>query len=270
MLKITSPERVYCDLSRVLPITYEVHSHFAEVVATVVRLETGVVLSARVSLRGSQGSLDLRESLDFPWQDGTLLVTFLCRNEVSNRVYIRVETSELTFRDPEVQRFIAQHRRRAGPLPVWPLPGSVIAGRRVLPYYKRMPDSPEVPQHDGIALAVRTTVVHGSFRLPVRDIDIVSRTSRGRDSSRFDYLQTRAVVPISLLITGQEAIDPVQFDLRVPSYSEIDPTGKDRTANGFFAVDLLQMQLSSSRPATGFFYAFSGEGLAGPAESRPS
>jgi hypothetical protein len=266
MLKITAPERVYSDQSYALPIKCEGNCTPGGVcVLTAVRLETGFVTSAPALFTAQTNSLDVRHDLNIPWRDGTLLVTLLRGNQLSNRVRIRIEKSRLAFRDPEVEKFIARHRRRGRPLPIRPEPGIAVAGSAVaLPWYRRLPESPEVPAQPGIALTVRGTVVRASFRLPVLDIDIISSADRSQ-TSRFGYLQPTAVVPITLMVLGNESSNPLQLDIQVPSYSEIDLPAKDRAVNGFFALDLADM-----KPDQGsFVYAFAGEILAGPVRISP-
>lgn len=266
MLRITAPERVYWDQSYTLPIQCEGDcTHGGGCVLTAVRLESGSVTSAPAIFTAQANSLDVRHGLNIPWRDGTLLVTLLRGKQLSNRVRIRIEKSKLAFRDPEVERFVARHRRRGRPLPIWPEPGRVVAGSAMaLPCYKRLTESPEVPTHTGIALTVRSTVVRASFRLPVMDIDIVSPADRSHTTTKFGYLRTTAVIPITLLIIGNEASNAVQFDIHVPSYSEIDRSVEDRAVNGFFALDLVDMGSITPLVQAGFVYALAGETLAGP------
>jgi hypothetical protein len=155
---------------------------------------------------------------------------------------------------------------------VWPaLPG------KELPYYRRLPESPEVPAESGIALTIERVIslkpesrviLRGSFRLPVSDRDVVPAAEReGEYEYDLGYLRPTAVVPITIVAAGSDLLGPVQFNLRVPSYSEIDRSASERTANGFFTIDLFQLEDMPHEPQTYFFYAFSGESFTGPALS---
>jgi hypothetical protein len=258
VLRITAPEQVSWDVSHELPVKCEGDSLRPGACLVVVRLETGAVLAAPADFHGPTKSLEVREHVQIPWRDGTLLVTIIRRNQASNRVRIRLAKSEFSFRDPEVERFVARNRRHARHLTTWPGSGRTAQ-------YKRLPESPEIPAQNGIAVKLDGTVVRGSFRLPVLDIDIV----REAQGSKFgSYLRTTAVLPITLLITGVEPLDPIQLDLHVPSYSQIDPADRNRTVNGFFSVDLREMETPVVFPQDCFIYAVSGEFLAGPFTMR--
>jgi len=89
-----------------------------------------------------------------------------------------VVRSALAYRDPAVESLRAEHRPAL--VPVWPPRIRVMPG--ALPHYRRTGSSPDLPAGIGVALSVdRVTVlredarcvVRGSFRLPVREHELV-------------------------------------------------------------------------------------------------
>src|SRR3984957_18131552 len=167
MLRIEGPEQISWDLSSSLELNCHGDSLRAgDCVLTAVRLETGSVLSGRAMFDGPSGVLDVRDCLNLPWKDGNFLITLLRQDHMSNRIRVRLAKSEFAFHDPEVEKFIATHRRHGHPLPIWPPPGEAGSGsQQNLPYYRRLAESPEVPGQAGIVLKIRKTVIYGSFRL---------------------------------------------------------------------------------------------------------
>ena len=261
-------------------------------VLTAVRVETGTVYSQRaVPMTGGMGSppdeddpgdvrtsemydLELRDCLKIPWESGTYLVTLLLRNFISNRLQVRLEKSQLAYRDPEVEKYLASRLKQPQPLPVWPPPAVWPALPAFeLPYYRRLPESPEVPSQPGLALTIdrivslkpgARAILRGSFRLPVAARNIIPAASHPELQYDFGYLRPTAIVPITLVIAGSDFLGPIQLNLRIPSYSEVAPSQPDQTTNGFFAIDLLQMEDMPRVPQTYFIHALSGEFLTGP------
>jgi hypothetical protein len=285
-LRIAGPGRVALDVRRSAPViayhgaplrTLAQHRFANSAVLTAVRLESNSVFTARARIhkeatlpRRSEHApekvsgtevhtLDLRECLNIPWKEGTYLVTLIMANVASNRIRVRLTLSDWVFRDPEVEKFIASHRRDLPPLPVWP---AAVPGES-LPGYRRLPDSPEVPAAIGIALkGISTGIIYGSFRTRITNREVVRQ-----DSNKFAFLPATAVVPITLVLAHGEG--GVQITVRVPSFSAIDSSASEQTVNGFFAIDLSKLEGIPQLPEKFFVYALSGEAFTGPVEFSP-
>ncbi len=235
-----------------------------------VRLETGAVLSGVAVMRDAQEAyrFDLRQCLKLDWNDATYLVTLFVERFSSNTIRVRLEKSGLLFHDPEVVKFLAKHRRQARVLAVWPAAASTsTAPENALPFYRRSPESPEVPEKPGVVMSMAQqihlnpgarAVLRGSFRSLLPDRPVVpDRAGQG-------YLPPTTIVSITLLIVGDKVAGPTQLNLQIPSFSQIHPTMPDQTANGFFAIDLLQFEEMPQLLQTYFIYAFMNEGYGNP------
>jgi hypothetical protein len=227
--------------------------------------------------------IDARATLGIPWEPGRYLATLIMRDVVSNRAPLVLAKSTATYRDEEVEKYLAQRRAKA-PLPrVWPplpeLP-RVPAGAtqpppdapHPLPSYSIRPGSPELPEAPGIALAVKRVVevnapggcvVRGSFKLPAKWATAVPPPVA--PSAPGTQEQPTAIVPITLLLTGSKQPDARSFALKVPVYTPIDFADEAAQATGYFAFDLCKYAPVNRVPQTFFVYAFSGELMVGPA-----
>jgi hypothetical protein len=298
---IDGPGRIAMDVRRTVPV-YAYYGGYLRTImankfsccalATAVCPETGAVLVSRAVLEkgGPKAQpkdedpgdaitselyrLELNELLNLPWAEGNWLVTVAMRQFVSNRIQLRLEKSAIAFRDPEVDKFLARQRRTPRPEPIWPPPAVWPAvPAQELPYYRRMPESPEVPAQPGISLVIQRVislkpgaraVLRGSFRLPVLERDIIPPAAGPQYQYEFGYLRPTAIVPVSLVIAGSDSLGPIHLKLRVPSYSEVEASSKDQAANGFFTIDLLQLEDFVPLAQTYFVYALSGESFTGP------
>ena len=129
-----------------------------------------------------------------------------------------------------------------------------------LPWYGRLPESPEVPSVHGIALkSLSPAIVYGSFRLRVTNREIVRQ-----EQNKFAFLKINAIVPITPVLAHSDGA--FQVSLRIPSFSEINSSSAEQTANGFFAVDLNQMEGIPRLPQICFTYAISGDAFNGPVQ----
>lgn len=240
---------------------------------------------------GGEGySIDLRDRLQLPWKPGEYIVTLLMLDQASKRLRTRlVDTSG--YEDPEVARFIEEHRKKTGVSSVWPEPGDP------LPSYKREKGSPPVPSErvkfkadeeepeideeeiesgkkrerkPGIAISVaRVSVIEdnaqcvlsGSFRIPLKEYEIKTPDSAPKSAKP----SPTAIVPISLVLTGTGKTTPTVLRLMVPSFEPIDKTIRGPVmATGHFTLDLCKLTPAVTTPQTLFIYAFSGEVMSGP------
>lgn len=191
---------------------------------------------------------------DLPWRPGTLQAQLLLFDRRSNPVTARLVGKEPS--DPAVREFLAAQRRPAYPPAIAPaIPRAVGRARQLPNPYQRRADSPAVPAEPGIALASERVVVHragakcelrGSYLLPVLERDRVRpppAPQPGEDAeqafARVGWVDVgddsaTAVLPITLLLTGDTVADPITVDLKVPVYGAVSRGA----ASGHFAVDL--------------------------------
>lgn len=218
--------------------------------------------------------LDLREACELEWRPTRLLVTAILRDIVSNRAAVELGRTLDGYEDPEVKKFIEEHRARlAGPA-VHPPAGEPF------PAYHTDAQAPRPPAQRGLRIATERTVLltpgarsvlRGSFRLPVHDHERVRRAADaapddgGRpaaDAAPDDAGVPRAVIGITLVITASDDDSVGVLRLDVPSYDA--PAADDGDATGAFAIDLLEVGVVPRRAQTYFVYAFSGEYMVGP------
>lgn len=203
---------------------------------------------------------DLFESLELPREPAAWCVWVICREQVSNVSTAFVAHGLSVWVDPEVERYILARRVAAGPPSVWPpQPSASVA----LPIYTRTAASPPLPEGAGLSVSVERVVplvdrarcqLSGSFRLPLRPWE---RAMDSRDTPP----GPRAVLPITLVITGSDTPGPKVFHLRVPA----DELVGEGEAVGHFSIDLLDLRGMWRAPRTCFVYAFSGAYMSKPA-----
>jgi hypothetical protein len=208
-------------------------------------------------------TIDLRDRLGVPWQPGEYLVNVILRDQVSNRVRIRLASDKTPYVDPEVARHLDARRKTAPPPSIFPPP---VEGASY-PTYRDHRGAPPVPTAVGIALLLprihtfvegkTSTVVHGSFRLPSSLAHVVERDTAQRTGD------PTALVPLTIIGMGSVSKVPQVWSLMLPSYAPIDQVGPVPTVTGVFALDLNQLSTLSG-PQTYFFYALSGETMTGP------
>jgi hypothetical protein len=210
--------------------------------------------------------VDARNRLALPWRPATFLFSIIMRDRVSNRARVCLGKSFQGFRDEAVDEFIALYRKRQGPGPVQPAAGNP------LPCYDRLPESPEIPAQNGIAVNVARVllldkdtrwILHGTFRLPVLSREIV------RISEHSETQPTPTAIPrITLLAVAAASGRWTTIELCVPSYDPIDPAMDHPVVTGYFSLDLMRaVARPAGGPQTYFLYIFSGEILEGPVAS---
>jgi hypothetical protein len=199
-------------------------------------------------------SVSLSDRLpELPWKPGTWQTTVLLYDQRSNAVVTRLQ--EAASPDPAVQEFLNAQRRPAFPAAISPpLDGSAN------PYLPR-PDSPTPPSGPGIVLAVDRVAVHGrdrscllrgSCRLPISPRDMVKHLPGpvGSEAERLAIAdgwvdvgdpEAIAVLPVTLLLTGNQRAEPLLIQLQVPIYGPLGPTDSSDGAHGYFAVDLFKL-----------------------------
>jgi hypothetical protein len=169
-------------------------------------------------VRSEMFETDLRRAVDLPWTPGRFAVAMILQDWISN-----VVTTELAGRGS------GGNSGGGGPVSIWPPP----ARGGDLPDFRRRPDSPDLPDGPGIALAATPTVtvgrpliIRGSFRLPMPADEPRAVGVRGPG----------AVLPFALVATGTQDPGPFSVVLRVPA-----DTVEGDLAVGYFAVDLVAL-----------------------------
>jgi hypothetical protein len=199
-------------------------------------------------------AVDLRGLLVLPERrPETHRLNVVLRATASSPVDLVVGGEESSYRDEEVEKFLAQRRTAPQAREVSP-----PAGEGDLPSYEQRETSPEVPTEPGLAMAAARVAVigmgplllEGSFRLPLVERDRVAEPAEGAPTN---------VVPVSIVVTGSNIPGPWSWDLGVPCAEE----GEEVT--GHFALDLLSMQGFPQEPQTLFVYAVSRGVFSGPA-----
>lgn len=224
-------------------------------------------------------SSDLRLHLDILWQKRKLLTAFFICEHVSNPVLVELGPSPAAFRDPAVEEFLAQQRAKAAMVP--PRPISPEAKSELGVTYQRISRSPPIPEKRGIALSLERVVVaqrgasclcFGAFRLPVTFGDVVRPDIESGQLPDVGHPDTRAVVPITFLVTGSKTAGPWILEMRVPSFDAValpkgpppPPDEEVGEVTGYFALDLWNQPSMPRAPMTYFLSAFGGGSLSGP------
>jgi hypothetical protein len=202
--------------------------------------------------------LDAHERLpDLPWRAGTIVTTLLLRGDRSER-----QRSLLAPPPPRgwVDPVVAEAAAAAPPVERGPVKVSRLEGAT----WKREARSPQAPEAPGLALSLLkraqakgSLVVRGTFTVPLLEHQVVKDHVVGDP-------EAKAVVPVGLLLTGEESAGPFVVELGVPIY-ELPPAGAP--AKGHFTLDLLTTKAMSHRKAQKYWlWAFVGEALSGPTE----
>jgi hypothetical protein len=249
-------------------------------VVTALRLEDGAFFAAKAvppsgpeapkgpepspGFAGEEYEMDLREVLSLEWTPGNLCVTAFLRERASNRVKVALGPSTAAYKDPAVERFLAEERAKSP--------------QRALSYPRQAAfDAVTVPFRpaDGAKLGLQFTAhrvmvadpgapgkLHVSWRLPVRPTDVTKDAPKPLIKG---LPPVTAVAAISLLLIGSERGTPVPLRLRVPSFDPVSQEDDAAVATGSFTVDLLGLDDLIEDPQTWFIYGFAGESLHGPA-----
>ncbi|HZV02365.1 MAG TPA: hypothetical protein VFF73_37000, partial [Planctomycetota bacterium] len=225
-------------------------------------------------------ALDARGRLkNLPWKPGTLVARVLVHDQCSNPVTSKLVAAPVN--DPAVAEFIESRRKTAYPEPVSP-PVTPEANP-----FQKTASSPALPEGVGIALAVNrvivtsqgfASVVHGSFRLPARPRDMVRPAPvdpRATDAASRKELQesgwvdvgdpaAKAVIPITLVATGDQNPAPIYVRVRAASYDSVDASAKEQVVTGYFSIDLQKATTLVKKPQTYALWALSGEAISAP------
>lgn len=184
---------------------------------------------------------DLRaRAPSLPWDGGTFALTVLIGDYASQRVF----------------------SHRPGAPPSVPCLASPAPREGGFSSYLPGPATPAVPASHGVALdpsrvlvlapGVRC-VLTGSFRLPAT-IALPAPEDAEVQGRRYG-----CVAPITLVITRDDALEPVAIPLRLPCF---DAAGDDVT--GVFSIDLFEVADFSREPGRVRLWAFAGPMLEGP------
>jgi hypothetical protein len=221
---------------------------------------------------------DWRVAAGMPWEPGQHRLSLILREFLSNQVEIELERT-LKFDDPEVAAYLdAQREKRPPPPPKIypPHPKPTEWGDEApdavgwLPKYLEADGSPAIPDEPGLSLDVERVqmpgdsgrcVLFGSFRVPILEREVLMSSDRGYPD--VGDPAANAVVPITLVVTGSEAMGPFVFRLQVPTYDSIDLAEDPCLVSGQFTVDLVSLGLPRS-PQTYFITAFNGSHVCGP------
>ena len=238
-------------------------------------------VSAEPALPGMGGEayvIDVIDRLNLPEKPGDYLLRVIMREYLSEALPVEMLTSPSEFIDPEVVQFKKEELQRAQIPKPWP--GQVV-GKDFPSVYQLLESTPQVPEAIDIALEVKRVsvigsadplVLHGSFRLPVlsehildeeRDPHLAARASWLRDIPE-EAPQPKAVVPITLVVTGSQSAAPFVWRLILPVYDELLVGDDGVVATGTFAVDLMALGRLGSSEQTWFLYALSAEVIEGP------
>ena len=203
--------------------------------------------------------LDVRQQLPgLQWESGGYLLTAILQDQVSNRLFVNLVSSQ-----PRVSNKLLQ-----GPTAtVTPPVGDPF------PSYRSDKHSLRVPMQVGIDLAIEPPIavspearciLRGSYRLPLRLQHLtVHQTQELLLDSEEPAIP--ALIPLTLLLTGSRAPGPFLIAMRVPCYDELTADSPAAEVTGTFSLDLFDTEaLGHREPQIYYLYAFSDKVLAGP------
>ncbi len=168
---------------------------------------------------------------DVRTRPGTYATTLLLFDQRSNQVVTRV--------DGAADKSAKDHATLAEVFPPFD------QGRHS---YRGGPACPPSPKDSAIVLAstgptgqgaARSWMVHGSFLLPASPRDLVGSPTKARIAR--DPGDPVAVLPVQLVLTGEQNAAPVVLSMRVPVYDPLERMRGQNMARGHFSVDLLNL-----------------------------
>jgi hypothetical protein len=231
---------------------------------------------------------------DLPWKPGTVVSTLITFDERSNSV--RTHLQAAAPHDPAVREFLERQRRPAYPGRVWPpglaradttavgSAGAVHAPDKGGTRRGESEEAPEIPDAEGIVLRADRVLLRaqdsrwrlsGSFRVvvprryfvrPLEEVDQGETEIPVADDGRVDVgdPNATAVIPLSILVTGQEFPDPHVWRLQVPCYETVDLGRGEQLITGSFALDLEDLGRVPNHPQAYALWAFFQDYVGGP------
>lgn len=227
-----------------------------------------------------QLSFDLRACLpNLPHVAGTIAAAVLAAGDRSNDLHIAF-SSGVGSDDTAVQEALARRRRPGYPAPPWP---PRRAGH-THPKYRYELGCPPLPETPGIALATEPGVVigressycllRGSFMLRALRREIVRPLAEADAKDQYPGSpllwrdvgdsDAKAVVAITLVITGQRELGPWVIPLHVPVYELLSEEERP-IVKGHFVFNLFALPGMSRHAQPHRIWAFSGGVIGGPA-----
>jgi hypothetical protein len=211
-------------------------------------------------------TINLRERLDeLPWRTGSYLVDVIFGNELSNRAKFDLAPGEAAEKDPAIAEYIAKQKA------AWNGPKDLLprhSANSLYPNYRKTETSLPIPTSKGILLAPERvsvyrpgahSILRGSFRLIVP-----AAFYSHNDLAKTPDLPT-AVVPITLVITGNLMTGPFVIPLRVATYDPVNPVASEMNATGQFEINFFDLPATSKVPQTYTIWAYSGDVRSDPA-----
>ena len=189
---------------------------------------------------------NLRELLDLPWIKCNLLVTLFLYDRHSNRVAVCMQDKKGS--SESIRKEILDSLDDQTP------PFVTFPERDPFPQYKKLPDSPELPEPAGIALysdpsfsvdASKRYVVYGAFNIPVLPYEL------NRETENKDFT---AVVPMSFLLS--DSVQGIIGTLNVSIPAKLNEKNQSYSV-GYFAFDLKKHFNFNSSPRTYIIHVFS-------------
>ena len=221
-------------------------------------------------------SVDLKQRVpDLAWRPGTLSVRFVHLDQVSEPVSVTLVQTPHGPVDREVEAFVVANRGRGYPKAVFPAhDADALLGYRLYPYLP-------APAEAGVTISLDTPEVklndeswnlRGALRLPLLPREVV-REAEGGGGDRLAQLggagwedvgdeHAVGVIPVTLLMTGPDCLDPGVITLQVPVYSNVN--GADlpgELLEGHFNVNLRKMEGVPLHAEKLYLYAMSGAHL---------
>jgi len=215
---------------------------------------------------GDAFELDVADRLGLPRGPTTYAAWVLVRDRISNVVHVEIDDPPPAYDDPEVAKFVSDWQAAHVP-PAPHVSPPRVRGQKV-PAYGTVAGAPKVPSRKGIALALPERVAMGpsatcelllSFRLPALPRHIVRHAAgeAGQEGAT-------AVVPVTVVVTGDDFAGPFAAELRVPSFTPVDPADPAPVVEGQAVIDLLALPGMWRSRRTMFVWAFSGEQASEP------
>ena len=146
------------------------------------------------------------------------------------------------------------------------------------------PDCPPLPKQSAIVLASagpvgqgsrRSWIVRGSYLLPASPRDVVrplpgptgsaaERKARAAGWQDVGAPLAVAVLPVSLVLTGDKDATPIVVSLHVPAYQALEKLKGQLLARGHFSIDLLALLRNQVQPQIYAVWAVSRERISEP------